>query len=167
MRTRYAPLRTRKTRQVRISAKVDYGIRALLELATNDQPWMKGELIAAAQELPLNFVENILRSLKIAGMVEAHRGADGGYRLAIPADQLRIGDVIRALEGPLAAVQGLRPDQLEYHGSAAHMREVWLAVRSRLRSVLDETSLADVIAVRVPAISEDDIAPRLLRGGHS
>ncbi len=150
-----------KTEAVRITAKVDYGIRALLELALRPNDWTKGEVLAAAQSLPLHFAENILRQLRNGGFVEAHRGADGGYRLALPASAIRIGDVIRTLEGPLAAVQGVRPDQLNYEGAAKHMQQVWISVRTQLRSVLDEISIQDVVNGDVPEVADEEWAPRV------
>jgi Rrf2 family protein len=137
---------------VRISAKVDYALRAVVELAAagSDQP-VKGERIAQAQEIPLKFLENILSELRHAGIVRSQRGVDGGYWLARPAAEISVADVIRAVEGPLANVRGLRPEQLEYGGSAGPLREVWIALRASLRSVLEEVSLADVASGDLPA----------------
>lgn len=137
---------------MRVSAKVDYGLRAMTELAASPAgTWVKGEAIATAQSMSVNFCENILRELRRAGFVEAHRGADGGYRLARPAAEIYLAQIIRVLEGPLAAVQGLRPEELEFTGSAAPLQHVWIAVRSRLRSVLDVVTLADVAGNDLPA----------------
>jgi Rrf2 family protein len=137
---------------VRISAKVDYALRAVVELAAagSDQP-VKGERIAQAQEIPLKFLENILSELRHAGIVRSQRGVDGGYWLARPAAEISVADVIRAVEGPLANVRGLRPEQLEYGGSAGPLREVWIALRASLRSVLEVVSLADVASGDLPA----------------
>ena len=135
-----------------ISAKVDYGTRALLALAVapQDTP-VKGEVLAAAQDLPVRFVENILVELRRAGLVNSQRGADGGYRLAQPADAISIAAVIRALEGPLADVRGLRPEDARYQGPAEHLRDVWVALRAALRLVLESVTLADVAQGRLPA----------------
>jgi Rrf2 family protein len=136
---------------VRVSAKTDYAIRAALELAAagDDRP-VKGERIATAQAIPLRFLENILMQLRHAGLVESRRGAEGGYRLARTPAEITLADVIRAIDGPLAGVQGDRPEKLGFEGVAAPMREVWIAVRASLRSVLEQITLADVIAGELP-----------------
>jgi Rrf2 family protein len=123
---------------VRVSAKTDYAIRAALELAAaTDAKPVKGERIATAQAIPLRFLENILMQLRHAGLVDSRRGADGGYRLARPAAEVTLADVIRAIDGPLAGVSGARPETLEFDGTAAPMRDVWIAVRASLRAVLE------------------------------
>jgi Rrf2 family protein len=136
---------------VRVSAKTDYAIRATLELAAapDDKP-VKGERIATAQAIPLRFLENILMQLRHAGLVESRRGADGGYRLARPAGDVKLADVIRAIDGPLAGVSGVRPEALGFSGVAEPMRDVWIAVRASLRSVLEGVTLADVVAGELP-----------------
>src|SRR5262249_4553289 len=115
---------------MRVSAKADYAVRAAVELAAAGEGPLKGDRIAEAQEIPSNFLENILSDLRNAGIVMSRRGADGGYWLARPADQVSIADVIRAVDGPLANVRGVRPAQLEFPGSAEKMRDVWVAVRA-------------------------------------
>jgi Rrf2 family protein len=136
---------------VRVSAKTDYAIRAALELAAApDSKPVKGERIATAQAIPLRFLENILMQLRHAGLVESRRGADGGYRLARAAGDVTLADVIRAIDGPLAGVSGVRPESLEFGGVAEPMREVWIAVRASLRSVLERVTLADVVAGELP-----------------
>jgi len=136
---------------VRVSAKTDYAIRAALELAAaGDSKPVKGERIATAQAIPLRFLENILMQLRHAGLVESRRGADGGYRLAKPAGDVTLADVIRAIDGPLAGVSGTRPEALGFQGVAEPMRDVWIAVRASLRSVLEGITLADVVAGELP-----------------
>ena len=136
---------------MRVSAKTDYAIRAVLELAAApDSKPVKGERIATAQAIPLRFLENILMQLRHAGLVDSRRGADGGYRLARAADDVTLADVIRAIDGPLAGVSGVRPEALEFTGVAEPMREVWIAVRASLRSVLERVTLADVVAGELP-----------------
>jgi Rrf2 family protein len=131
---------------VRISAKADYAVRATAELAAAARgTTMKAEQLAHTQNIPLKFLLNILVELKHAGLVQSHRGAEGGYALARPAAAITIADVIRAVEGPLAMVHDARPEDLEYKGSAAKLQAVWIAVRSSLRSVLEEVSLADLV----------------------
>jgi Rrf2 family protein len=136
---------------VRVSAKADYALRAAVELAAReDEQPLKGERIAQAQGIPLRFLENILGELRTDGLLDSRRGADGGYLLARPASEISLGDVIRAVDGPLANVTGARPEALEYSGASAPLRDVWVAVRVSLRSVLDEVTLADVAGGRLP-----------------
>lgn len=137
---------------MRITAKADYAVRAAAELAAA-QPGgrpVKGELLAKAQGIPLNFLENILTELRRAGIVRSRRGADGGYQLALPAEDVTIADVLRAVEGPLAAVQGVQPQDLAYGGAAEHLPDVWVALRASLRGVLEEVTLADLATGRLP-----------------
>ena len=138
---------------MRVSAKTDYALRAALELAAaaDEGRPVKGERIATAQSIPLRFLENILMQLRHAGLVDSRRGADGGYRLARPADQIALADVIRAIDGPLAGVSGVRPESLGFEGVAEPMRDVWIAVRASLRGVLERVTLADVVAGELPA----------------
>jgi Rrf2 family protein len=138
-------------RRMRVTAKVDYAVRALLELAVAQDGPLKGERIAQAQAIPLKFLENILIDLRHANIVRAQRGAEGGYWLARPANEITIGEVIRAVEGPLASVRGEPPEDMSYSGPAEHLRTVWVAVRASLRAVVDELTLADVVADRMPA----------------
>ena len=135
---------------MRVSAKADYAIRAAVELAASGEGPIKGERIAQAQEIPSNFLENILADLRNAGIVASRRGADGGYWLARPAAEISLADVIRAVDGPLANVRGVRSEQITYQGSAEQLRDVWVAVRASLRSVLENVSLADVAGGKLP-----------------
>jgi Rrf2 family protein len=137
--------------RVKVSAKSDYAVRALLELAQADEGPVKGERLAQAQEIPLKFLENILIDLRHAGIVRSQRGAEGGYWLARGSDTISIGEVIRAVDGPLASVRGEAPEDLDYDGAAAHLQTVWIALRASLRKVVDEVTLADVVAGRLPA----------------
>ena len=135
-----------------ISAKTDYAMRAMLVLAdAAANTWVKAEVISEQQHLPRKFLEAILSDLRRARLVESLRGADGGYRLAKPASKIYVADVMRAVDGPLAEVRGLRPETLEYEGSAARLQDVWVAVRSGLRAVLERISVADVSAGKMPA----------------
>ena len=131
---------------MRVSAKVDYALRALAELAVAPPGPMKAERIAAAQEIPLAFLENILLELRRAEIVASQRGAEGGYRLAKPAAEVSLADVIRAVEGPIATVRGARPEDVSYTGAAARLQDVWIELRTQMRGVLEETSLADLVA---------------------
>ena len=138
---------------MRISAKVDYAVRAAIELAAagEDDP-VKGEVIADAQEIPLNFLENILGELKHTRIVASRRGAQGGYWLARPASEVSLGDIVRAVEGPLATVRGEGPEDLEYKGTAQPLQSVWIAVRANLRTIMDETTLADLVDSDLPEV---------------
>jgi Rrf2 family protein len=137
---------------VRISAKADYAVRAAVELAaaSGEKP-VKAERIATAQGIPLNFLENILGELRHSGIVRSHRGAEGGFRLAKPADQVTVADVIRAVEGPLASVRGGPPEEASYGGAATALPRVWIAVRANLRAVVERVTLADIAGGRLPA----------------
>jgi Rrf2 family protein len=136
---------------VRVSAKTDYAVRALLELAVAEDGPVKGERLAQAQAIPLKFLENILTDLRHAGIVRAQRGAEGGYWLARAADEVTLGEVIRAVDGPLASVRGEAPEDVAYDGAAENLRTVWVALRASMRSVVDEITLADVVAGKLPA----------------
>jgi Rrf2 family protein len=135
---------------VQISAKVDYGIRALLVLAAAGTP-QTADHLAEEQGLPARFVGAILADLRRSGIVESQRGAEGGYRLARAANKITMADVIRSLDGPLAEVRGLRPEATSYEGAAEHLQLVWVAVRASLRAVLEKVTLADVIKGALPA----------------
>ncbi|HEU5373768.1 MAG TPA: Rrf2 family transcriptional regulator [Gaiellaceae bacterium] len=135
---------------MRVSAKADYAIRAAVELAAAGKGPVKGDRIAKAQSIPPNFLENILGDLRNAGIVGSRRGAEGGYWLARPAEEVSLADVIRAVDGPLANVRGVRSDELEYDGSAKALEQVWIAVRASLRAVLEQVSLADVARNELP-----------------
>jgi Rrf2 family protein len=132
-----------------VSAKVDYGLRAMLELAARSQdearPLVSAEELANAQGIPSKFLEGILNQLRRSGLVISRRGAEGGYRLAKPTDQITFAEVIRAIEGPLAGVRGVAPEDAEYEGAAEHMREVWIATRAALRDVLESVTLAGAL----------------------
>jgi Rrf2 family protein len=144
---------------VRVSAKADYAIRACVELASaEDGAHVKGERIAQAQDVPLKFLENILGDLRNAGLVRSQRGVEGGYWLARPADAITLADVIRAVEGPLANVRGVRPEAIEYDGSAEPLRDIWVAVRASLRGVLEATTLADVARNELPSAVRELVA---------
>lgn len=137
-----------------ISARVDYGVRALLELAARYEsaPGTNTtvEEIASAQEIPAKFLEGILNALRTAGLVRSQRGAVGGYRLDRAPSEIALADIFRVLDGPLAAVRGERPEEVSYEGAAEHLREVWVATRQSLRSVLEEVTLQDVLHNQLP-----------------
>jgi Rrf2 family protein len=143
-------VRTVTIPSVRISAKEDYAVRAALQLAADGGP-LKREQIAQAQDIPAAFLQNILIELRHAEIVEAQRGRDGGFRLARPADQISVADVVRAVSGPLATIRGVRPPAVEYNDTAEPLREVWVALRTSIRAILEHVTLADLAANKLPA----------------
>jgi Rrf2 family protein len=137
---------------VHISAKAEYSMRALLTLAAEPGGGaLTAERLAAAQALPVKFLENILVDLRRGGLVRSQRGAEGGYRLARPATEITVADVLRLIDGPLAEVRGARPEQSAYEGPAEHLQDVWVAARAALRSVFEHVNLADIASGSLPA----------------
>ena len=138
---------------VRLNARVDYALRAVVELASAlgsaERP-VTAERIATAQDIPPKFLESILLQLRRAGIVNSQRGPEGGYWVARPASEISLAEVIRAIDGPLAHVRGHRPENLGYRGAAAALQEVWIALRASERQILDSVTLADVAASKLP-----------------
>jgi Rrf2 family protein len=143
---------------VRITARVDYAIRAALELAAVAPEALTAERIATAQGIPGRFLQAILRDLQGARLVSSQRGREGGYRLAVPADQVSLARVMRVEQGFLADVRGERPEDLDYPGPAESLAPVWVAARAAYRRVLEEVTLADVVANRLPPHVQELIA---------
>lgn len=150
------------TPAVRINAKSDYAIRAMIEIATSDPEVRSCDAIAEAQGIPAKFLGTILTDLKRAGVITSHRGAEGGFTLARPARTITVADVIRAVDGPLASVQGQRPQDLDYEGNSAILQPLWVAVRASLRDVLESTTLEHLaqgqLPRRVARLTESDEA---------
>jgi Rrf2 family protein len=137
---------------VKVSAKSDYAVRAAAELAAA-QPGgglVRAEAIATTQGIPQRFLENILSDLRHAGLIHSQRGVDGGHRLKKPASEITVADVIRAVDGPLAAVRGERPEAVTYTGAAEQLQRVWIAVRHNLREVLERVTLEDLANGALP-----------------
>ncbi len=135
-----------------VTAKADYAVRAVVELASGSRELpRKVDELAQAQGIPLSFLENILTQLRSAGIVRSQRGPEGGYWLAYPPEEVNLAQVIRAVEGPLVGVRGLRPEEISYQGSAESLQQVWIALRANLRKVLEHVTLADVAAGELPA----------------
>lgn len=134
-----------------LTAKADYAVRAVVELADSgqDSP-RKVDDLANAQSIPPSFLENILTQLRSAGIVRSQRGPEGGYWLARPANELPLAEVIRAVDGPLVGVRGQRPEEVEYSGAASSLQQVWIALRANLRAVLENVSVADVASGKLP-----------------
>ena len=140
-------------RTVEISAKTEYAVRAMLELADATDPAsapVSVDVLAQGQELPRKFLEAILADLRRAGLVVSTKGARGGYQRSRPASRSAVGAVFRAVDGPLAEVRGRRPHQTSYEGVAQHLPVLWVAVRSSLRQVLDDTSLEQLRSGELP-----------------
>src|SRR3954470_5458706 len=138
-----------------VTAKADYAVRAVIELAgSSQQAPRKVDTVAQAQAIPVSFLENILTQLRSSGVVRSQRGPEGGYWLARPAEELDLAHVIRAVEGPLVGVRGQRPEEIEYTGSAEALQQVWIALRANLRKVLEETTVANVAEGKLPKAVE-------------
>ncbi|SCL23846.1 RrF2 family transcriptional regulator [Micromonospora inyonensis] len=141
---------------MRLSARVDYALRATAELAAvaGDGPGrtrpVTAEQIARAQDIPPKFLESILLQLRRGGIVHAQRGPEGGYWLARPAAEISLAEVIRVIDGPLAHVRGHRPEQVGYHGAARSLQEVWIALRASEREILELVTVADVAFGSLP-----------------
>ena len=146
---------------MRVSVKADYAVRAVVELAAAEGfgP-LSAEHIGEVQDIPLKFLQNILAELKEEGLVTSHRGAGGGFELSRDPRLITVGDIIRAIDGPLARVGDYRPDQLEYTGHTAALRDVWVAVRAYLRDVLDEVNVAQVCSGALPPVVTSQTARR-------
>jgi Rrf2 family protein len=134
-----------------VTAKADYAVRAVVELAGSrqDAP-RKVDDVAHAQHIPVSFLENILTQLRSSGIVRSQRGPEGGYWLARPADEVNLAQVIRAVEGPLVGVRGQRPEEVEYVGSSESLQQVWIALRANLRKVLEHVTVEQVAAGKLP-----------------
>ncbi|MCG7206805.1 MULTISPECIES: RrF2 family transcriptional regulator [Streptomyces] len=136
---------------MRISARADYAVRAVLELAVRqgDGP-VKAEEIARAQDIPHKFLEGILGDLRRAGVVDSRRGGGGGYRLAREASAITVADLIRAVDGPIVSVRGERPTGLAYTGTAEPLLPLWIALRANVRKILEGVTVADIAADALP-----------------
>ena len=137
---------------MRMSAKAEYAVRAMTQLAaTAPGVVVKTDDLAKSQGIPAQFLVDILSDLRADRLVRSHRGRDGGYELARPAGQISVADVLRCIDGPLASVRDIAFDDLDYSGPTTALTDVWRALRASMRSVLEETSLADVAAGTLPA----------------
>ena len=137
---------------MRVSAKADYAVRAMIELAgASEERPVAGEQIAGAQEIPLRFLDPILTELRYAGLVRGRPGAEGGgYWLARPPGELTLAEIISELDGPLASVRGEPPEELSFHGDAKPLREVWIALGASMHEILDSVTIADLVAGELP-----------------
>jgi Rrf2 family protein len=138
---------------VHISAKTDYAIRATIELASSGSDGsLTAHAIADAQQIPLRFLLNILSDLRRVGLVDSRRGPNGGWWLSRPADTITIADVIRAVDGPLTDVTGARPGQSTDYSSAASVNDLWKTVRTGIRNILEQITVADLAGGQVPGV---------------
>ncbi|QSB04982.1 RrF2 family transcriptional regulator [Natronoglycomyces albus] len=135
---------------MRLSARVDYALRAAICLADAGQAWTRAERISAGQNIPLKFLESILLQLRHGGLAESRRGPDGGHRLLKNPAQVSLADVIRIVDGPLVGVRGQRPEHVDYSGPAEALSQVWVALRVNERNILEEVKLADVAQGKLP-----------------
>ncbi|MEX2293497.1 MAG: Rrf2 family transcriptional regulator [Acidimicrobiales bacterium] len=151
---------------MQVTAKVDYAVRALLELAASPGAPVTRDQIATAQSIPPRYLETVLVQLRNGGLVVGQRGAAGGYRLARDPESISIAEVSRAVDGPLALVQGQRPENVTYGGTSEHLADLWVGLRAAVRSVMESVSLAEVLrgdlpeAVRSLVDDPDAWAPR-------
>ena len=137
---------------MRVSAKADYALRALIELAAapEEKRAVSAEALGQRQGIPHGFLQAILADLRKAGIVLSQRGQSGGWRMARNAADVSVADVIRAVDGPLVSVYGLRPESVEYHDNAEVLQHVWIAARDSLREVFEQVSIAQLAARELP-----------------
>jgi Rrf2 family protein len=135
---------------VHVTARSDYALRAVAELAAAGGQLLKRDEISARQRIPVEFLESVLLALKHRGLVQSQRGANGGFRLGRPANSISLAEVIRAVDGPMADVRGDRPELVEYEGPARRLQDVWIAVRASLRQILEGITLEDLVDGRMP-----------------
>lgn len=137
---------------MRVSAKSDYALRALIEIARRlDGVPVSAEEIGRLQDIPHGFLQSILADLRRSGIVMSQRGQAGGWRMGRRAETVTVADVIRAVDGPLVSVYGLRPEAVDYHGSADGLQKVWIAARSSLREVFEAVSIRHLVDGSLPA----------------
>ena len=136
---------------MRMSAKAEYGVRAMIQLAAAEPGIVvKTDDLAHAQGIPAQFLVDILSDLRADRLVRSHRGREGGYELARPAEQISIADVLRCIDGPLASVRDIGLGDLPYSGPTTALTDVWRALRASMRAVLETTTLADVAGGALP-----------------
>jgi len=135
---------------MRLSARSDYALRAVIELAAAGPGHVTADQLARAQAIPGKFLEAILTQLRRAGLVRSQRGPEGGFWLARPAGAISLADVIRAIDGPLLGVRGERPENVGYTGAAEPLQSVWIALRANERAILEEVTLEHIITGNLP-----------------
>jgi Rrf2 family protein len=135
---------------MRFTTLTDYGVRAVLEIAASKEDWVSIEFISERQKMSDDYLRTALNALKRAGILESRRGREGGFRLARPADQIHLADLLRAIDGPLTSVRGQRPEGVEYQGAAVGLEKIWIALRSSERKILDSVSVSDLVSGNLP-----------------
>lgn len=136
---------------MRVSAKSDYALRALIAMAgRTDGRAVSAEELGKLQDIPHGFLQAILADLRRAGVVLSQRGQSGGWRMARAADEVTVADVIRAVDGPLVSVYGLRPEAVNYNEAADVLQHVWIAARSALREVFEEVTIQQLADGKLP-----------------
>ncbi|MFJ4656244.1 RrF2 family transcriptional regulator [Nocardia sp. NPDC088792] len=138
-----------------ITAKVDYAVRTLVEIAKAQPDSVKADTIVVAQDIPPKVLESVVADLRRGGLVTSRRGPDGGYRLARPATEISIAEVIRTVEGPLASVRGQRPEDVSYPGAAEPLQRVWIGLRVNIRAVLERVTIADIAHDLLPPFLDE------------
>ena len=133
-----------------VSARTDYAVRAMLAIAADHPHLVKAAALAAAQDIPLSFLQGILLDLRRAGLLHSHRGVDGGYSLARPAEDITVGDVVRSVGGALTTVRGLPTTTTTYHGVATGLKDVWPAVEEAIEGVVNHRTLAELTVSAIP-----------------
>jgi Rrf2 family protein len=136
---------------MRLSARSDYALRAVIELAASGAGHVTADQLAKSQSIPGKFLEAILTQLRRAGLVRSQRGPDGGFWLARPPGEISLADIIRAIDGPLVGVRGERPENLGYVGAAGPLQTVWIALRANERAILEEVTLEHIVTGQLPA----------------
>lgn len=137
---------------MKVTTLTDYALRALVEIASRNQDWVTIEDIASNQDMSEDYLRSALNILRRAGIVVSRRGREGGFALARSSDEIYLGDVIRAVDGPLTSIRGLRPEGIEYLGSSSGLEKVWIALRAQQREVLDSVSIQAVVDAQFPEI---------------
>lgn len=135
---------------MQITAKVDYAVRALLEVSAREPARVSRDALAVAQSIPPRYLEAVLLELRRAGLLVGHRGSSGGYSMGRPAAEITVADVARAVDGPLALVQGKRPEHVSYIGSSTNLHELWIGLRAAVRSVMEAVTIADLRSGTLP-----------------
>jgi Rrf2 family protein len=135
---------------MQVPARVDYAIRAMLELAAAEPQRLSRDELARRQQLPTRYLEAILRDLARERLLASHRGVAGGYELSRSAAEITVADVSRAVDGPLALIAQRRPGTVDYQGASEHLGELWVGLRAAIRSVLEHVTLADLLEGELP-----------------
>ncbi|KAA0233651.1 MAG: putative HTH-type transcriptional regulator [Acidimicrobiales bacterium] len=135
---------------MQVTARVDYALRALVQLAAADPARLTRDELAAAEGIPPRYLESVLLSLRQAGLIVGQRGTAGGYSLGRPAEQITVAEVSRLVDGPLALVQGRRPEDTEYGSTSRHLNKLWVGLRAAVRSVMENVTVADLLSGDLP-----------------